>query len=213
MSHRFPPLARWAVSLCATSLVALSLGAFTARGDEPDVGVLGLTPADPATIGVVETDVPGLSDVAPPGAMPSSDLPGFDLLWSTQMPGSPGTPPQLDALGKPILNAALPPHAPPAPRNAIEEAKIARARAAVAAARAGEIDQPAGLAGEVDQRAAQPASTGSVAADGKAPSDAALTLRPDPAAGLITVPPPRQEAGQAVLTDAEKTKLGKGERQ
>lgn len=236
MSHRFSPATRWAMCLCATSLVAISLGAFAARGDEPDVGVLGPTPTDPATTGAVGIGVPGLSDAVQPGgvlpgALLSSDVPGLGLLWSTQVPGPPHTPPQLDPSGKPVLDAPLPPDAPPAPRNAIEEAKIARARAAIAAARAGGTGQPVAPADDVDTQAARAGGTDrldaqsvaaqsavqsaaqSAAKDAKAASSATLSLTPDPAAGLITVPPPRQEAGQSALTDAEKAKLGKGESQ
>jgi hypothetical protein len=92
------------------------------------------------------------------------------------------------AMGLPAFDAQRPAEG----RNFTEQAKLARARAAVAAARAN--------------------AAGAVSAKPSGPPAAAMPLEPDPAACLLTTPPPRQETGAPGLTPAEQAKRDQGNR-
>ncbi len=172
---------RWRAALhCLILMSAASIAVWVpapsgaAPADAPDTGVLG-PPSDPADGAALAVD-------------PAFAIPPLDLLW---VPAGILT---LDAAGKPRVEPLVPPAAMAGPPNALEEAKLAQARAAEDAAR------QAGI------------STAQRSASAKEPISGAgpIVLRPDPAACVLSVPAPRQEAGKPGLTEGEQAKRGNG---
>jgi hypothetical protein len=149
-----------------------------ATGDPPDVGVIAMIPEDaPMPAG------PG-SPVEARFIKPIVDLLRFPAMLVT-----------LDESGKLRVEGFLQPESrAEAPRNAIEEAKLAQARAAQDAAVAASGNIPGAVSRE---------KTALVGTD-------PLLLRPDPAACVLESPPTLQKIGPSDLTEAERSKLRTG---